>query len=139
MSNLKLTGLAIVVAAALATLPGAAASKTEPPSASPSGGAPQRTGGSAELTAERLAALPNSRQGFTARLPDGGPDVTFSVILTFASDADATNGTTEANLELLVPDLLPEVVAALTPGRHLTVFSGARPIAECEILSPAGG
>ena len=63
MSNLKLTGLAIVVAAAFATGPGAAASKTEPPSASPSGGAPQRTGGSAELTAERLAVAIRDYRG----------------------------------------------------------------------------
>ena len=44
------------------------------------------------LTPERLAALPNSRQGFTARLPPGGPDVTFSVILTFGRDANAATG-----------------------------------------------
>jgi hypothetical protein len=88
------------------------------------------------LTPDRLAALPNSRQGFTARLPHGGPDVTFSVILTFGSDANAATGTTDASLELPAADLLPDVVAALTPGQRLTVFSGARPIAECEILPP---
>ena len=55
------------------------------------------------LTPERLTALPNSRQGFTARLAHGGPDVTFSVILTFGGDANAATGTTDANLELLAP------------------------------------
>ncbi len=88
------------------------------------------------LTPERLAALPNSRQGFTARLPPGGPDVTFSVILNFGSDANAATGMTDANLELPAADLLPDVVAALTPGQRLTVFSGPRAIADCEILSP---
>jgi hypothetical protein len=84
------------------------------------------------LTQDRLSALPGSRQAFTARLV-GGTGQTFSVILTFpptAADPDATAG----DVELLAPDLLPDVEAELRPGRVLTIYSGPREVAACEIL-----
>ena len=73
-STLKLTGLVVAIAVALASGPGQAASKTDLPSASPSGGEPLRAGGNAELTREQLAVFVRDYPGpnpIDLRLTDG--------------------------------------------------------------------
>lgn len=77
--------------------------------------------------ADRPATRAWERRFYTARLADGGPYHPFGVFLTLGTAADA-------DLELLAPDLLPDVVDALAPGRKLVLISGTRPLAECEIL-----
>jgi hypothetical protein len=89
------------------------------------------------LTQERLAELPGSRQFFIARLTGDPSGQTFTVILTFPTAGVSPGGTTDAGLELLAPDLLPDVVNDLTPGRRLTVYSGPREVAELEVLTTA--
>jgi len=76
----------------------------------------------------RPVARPWARYFFSARLVAGAPDHPFGVFLTFRPEG-------AVGLELLAPDLLPDVAGALTPGRRLVLFSDGRPAAGCEILS----
>jgi hypothetical protein len=75
---------------------------------------------------------------FIARFAGDRGGATFSVFVTFPGSAPASPGEiTDVGLELLAPDLLPEVVDALTPGRLVSVMSGPREVAELEVLPPA--
>jgi hypothetical protein len=54
----------------------------------------------------------------------------FSVVLRF------TRGNTEtAEMRLLAPENLPEIVARLTPGAELRITEGARTVAECQVVA----
>ena len=77
-------------------------------------------------------ATPGGRLFFTAQLAVGRPDHPFSVFVTLP--IGRPEAVTDAELELLAPDLLPGVVDALGPGRKVLLFTGLRFVADCEVL-----
>ena len=77
-------------------------------------------------------AQPGDRLFFTAQLAVGRPDHPFSVFVTFP--IGPLEATVDAELELLAPDLLPDVMDALTPGRKVLLFAGTRFTAECVVI-----
>jgi hypothetical protein len=60
----------------------------------------------------------------------------FSVVLRLGGGPGPDRvGTGEAELTLLAPDNLPDVVRRLTPGAELRITEGPRPVAECRVRS----
>lgn len=72
----------------------------------------------------------------TARFAGDSEDELFSIVLRL--DIQEKQGTPEAELSLLFPDRLPEILEKLVPGSKLWITEGRRVVAECTVTSAIG-